>query len=150
MNFEIIDYQPVYKNEVLHMMLALYEDSIQQQQMSPEKIQKTLSIIPSHPQIGKILLFKQQGILIGYALLINYWSNEYGGNILYIDELYVKSDYRSLGIGSAFFSYIEKHVDNSTVALCLETTPQNKKAQSFYKKNKFEIYENIFYFKELN
>lgn len=67
MNFEIINYQPVYKNEVLHMMLALYEDSIQQQQMSPEKIQKTLSIMPSHPQIGKILLFKQQGILIGYA-----------------------------------------------------------------------------------
>lgn len=59
MNFEIIDYQPVYKSEVIHMMLALYEDSIQQQQMSFEKIQKTLSIIPNHPQLGKILLFKQ-------------------------------------------------------------------------------------------
>ncbi len=126
MNFEIIDYQPVYKSEVIHMMLALYEDSIQQQQMSFEKIQKTLSIIPNHPQLGKILLFKQNKKLLGYALLINYWSNEYGGNILYIDELYLKPDYRRLGIGSFFFSYIEKHVDNNTVAFCLETTPQNK------------------------
>lgn len=149
MNFEIIDYQPVYKDDVFHMMLALYEDSIQQQQMSPEKIKKTLSVIPNHPQMGKILLFKHQDTLLGYALLINYWSNEYGGNILYIDELFVKSDYRSLGIGSSFFSYLEKDVDKETVALCLETTPQNKKAQTFYEKNKFEIYENIFYFKEL-
>lgn len=67
-------------------------------------------------------------IHIGYARLINYWSNEYGGNILYIDELYVKSDYRSLGIQSTLFSYIEQHVNNNTVALCLKTFSQNKKA----------------------
>lgn len=131
MNFEIIDYQPVYKDDVFHMMFALYEDSIQQQQMSPQKINKTLSIIPNNPQMRKILLF-------------NYWSKEYGGNIRYIDELFVKSDYRSLGIGSTFFSYLEKHVDNTTVALCLETTPQNKKAQAFYEKINLK-YMRIFF-----
>lgn len=70
MNFEIIDYRLVYKHNIVHMMFALYEDSIQQQQMSPEKIQKTLSVIPHHSQIGKILLFKHQDNLLGYALLI--------------------------------------------------------------------------------
>lgn len=150
MNFEIIIYSQTYYDELLRMMLKLYEDSIQQQSMSLDKIQKTLNTIPTHPQLGKILLFKQQTTIIGYTLLINYWSNEYGGNILYIDELFVKESYRSKGIGTLFFKHLEKHVDNDTVALCLETTPQNKKAQLFYEKNNFSIYENIFYFKELN
>lgn len=34
--------------------------------------------------------------------------------------------------------------------ICLETIWQNKKAQLFYEKNNFSIYENIFYFKKLN
>lgn len=150
MNIKIIPYELNHYTEVFQMMLSLYEDSIQQQQMSEDKIKKTLNIIPSHPQLGKILLFSIESKLVGYALLINYWSNEYGGNILYVDELFVKSDYRSLGIGSTFFKYLEQHVDKHTVALCLETSPKNTKAQLFYEKNNFEIYENIFYFKELN
>lgn len=150
MNIQIIPYELDHYPEVFQMMLSLYEDSIQQQQMSEDKIKKTLNIIPSHPQLGKILLFSYKTKIIGYALLINYWSNEYGGNILYVDELFVKSNYRSLGIGSQFFNYLNEHVDNDTVALCLETSPKNKKAQKFYEKNNFEIYENIFYFKELN
>lgn len=150
MTIKIIPYELTHYQEVFQMMTHLYIDSIQQQEMSEDKIKKTLNIIPTHPQLGKILLFSSSGEIVGYALLINYWSNEYGGNILYVDELFVKANYRSLGIGSTFFNYLEQHVDKHTVALCLETSPHNKKAQAFYEKNNFKIYENIFYFKELN
>ena len=78
-NFKIIPYIQSNYNELLHMMIKLYKDKIQQQSIS----------------LDKILLFKQHRNIIGYALLINYWSNEYGGDIVYVDELFVKESYRS-------------------------------------------------------
>ena len=78
-NFKIIPYIQSNYNELLHMMIKLYKDKIQQQSIS----------------LDKILLFKQHRKIIGYALLINYWSNEYGGDIVYVDELFVKESYRS-------------------------------------------------------
>ena len=65
--------------------------------------------------------------------------------MVYVDELFVKESYRSKWISTKFFKYLEQ---NDTI--CLETIWQNKKAQRFYEKNNFSIYENIFYFKKLN
>ncbi len=34
-------------------------------------------------------MFHEGVQLVGYAILIPYWSNEFGGNLLFIDELFV-------------------------------------------------------------
>lgn len=94
-NFKIIPYIQSNYNELLHMMIKLYKDKIQQQSISLDKIQKNIKHYPIRLQLDKILLFKQHRKIIGYALLINYWSNEYGGDIVYVDELFVKESYRS-------------------------------------------------------
>src|SRR5689334_5231308 len=47
------------------------------------------------------------GELVGYAMLFPYWSCEYGGEVLLLDELYVAEERRSQGIGAAFLAWIE-------------------------------------------
>ena len=36
------------------------------------------------------MLFLEQHDIRGYAIVIPFWSNEVGGNVLFIDELFVK------------------------------------------------------------
>jgi hypothetical protein len=44
--------------------------------------------------------------LLGYALLIPYWSNEFGGVLLFVDELFVLREVRNRGIGHSFFRFL--------------------------------------------
>lgn len=75
-------------------------------------------------------IFEVDGQIAGYAITVYYPSQEYGGNILWIDELFVKPKYRGRGIAKAFFEFAEKLTDK--VLLRLEAEPNNKKAISLY------------------
>ncbi len=68
--------------------------------------------------------------MVGYALIVSFWSNEHGGRMLSVDELYVKETFRGRGIGSAFLDQLEERED--CVAIILEVTPTNKGARNLY------------------
>jgi len=67
------------------MIHALYQDD-PTKSMTDEKIDRTFQRLQQHPGEGCVLVFEWQEQLMGYALPINFWSNEYGGNVLSIDE----------------------------------------------------------------
>jgi ribosomal protein S18 acetylase RimI-like enzyme len=69
---------------------------------------------------------------IGYSLVINFWSNEYGGIIANIDELYIIPEYRSRGIGTRFINWMRESRSNNLVALELQVLPYNTKALKLY------------------
>ena len=110
----------------------LYQEDSEGKPMTDAKIEKTFRELTVNPEKGNILLIENGNKIIGYCLLINYWSNEYGGNILAIDELYIKPDYRCKKIGSNFIKSLVKNKFNNCVALQLETMPANKKAETLY------------------
>jgi ribosomal protein S18 acetylase RimI-like enzyme len=66
-----------------------------------------------------------------------------------IDELYIKKEYRSRGIGTNFISYLIKIRYNNSAALQLETTPKNKKSRKLYEKLGFEAGRNKTFYLEL-
>ncbi len=108
--------------------------------------QKTFDFLLEHSDCGEILLFESGGEIVGYAILINFWSNEYGGNIVDIDELYVKKDFRGKNIGSDFIKYLIDTGFGNAVGFQLEVTPNNKRARDFYKKLGFKKYKNDRFF----
>lgn len=69
----------------------LYKEDLVDEQITDEKISKTIRELDNNPRRGKIIIFEKASIVIGYVILIFYWSNEFGGDILQIDELYVKT-----------------------------------------------------------
>ena len=71
-----------------------------------------------------IVLFRERDALVGYALLAPYWSNEFGGTLLFVDEMFVVPEARRRGIGERFFSFIEKRWPFEAVALALSQSPQ--------------------------
>lgn len=118
--------------DLLKVIYSLYNEDPEGEPISENKINNTINEYKKNPQKISIYLFKKGDESIGYALLVYFWSNEYGGNILTIDELYVTEKYRSKGIATKFLSHIETF--ENIVALQLETTPSNQRVLEHYKR----------------
>jgi ribosomal protein S18 acetylase RimI-like enzyme len=114
------------------LIKELYNEDQGCELMSDEKIRRTFTYLNDHPDMGSFLLFFSGDELAGYALLINFWSNEYGGIVVHVDELYVKEKYRNKSIAHSFFKYLSETGYNHSVALFLEVTPNNKRAKKLY------------------
>ncbi len=77
-------------------------------------------------------VFEKDGYLQGYAMLAKSFSTEFGKSCIWIEDIYVKEEYRGLGIGSLFFNFIENKYPNSLFRLEVES--ENERAVNFYKK----------------
>lgn len=120
--------------EVKRMIREYYREDHPGQEMRDEQIQKTLDELLRHPEKGGVVVLLQEAELVGYAILIYFWSNELGGDIVNVDELFVRKDYRGRGIGSDFLSALIQNRFHDCVGLELGTTPQNEAARRLYAK----------------
>ena len=71
------------------------------------------------------------------------YTTEYGGLLIFIEDLYIKEDVRGLGIGSSFFRFIEEKYKGKAVRYKLEVEEENENAISVYEKRG---YKNLGYF----
>ena len=120
--------------DVLRMMHALYDGGGADTQTEKERFPATIERLLAEPWRGRIVLFMQPDGVCGYAILIPYWSNEFGGVLLFIDELFVDATMRGQGVAQAFFAFVEKTRPFDAVALALEVAPLNKRARSLYER----------------
>lgn len=133
--FEIKD------SEVLrNMILNFYKDS--GEEISEENIQKTIKRAILHHEQLQIYIFKHQANTVGYTIFSSFWSNEYGGLVLIIDELYIVPEYRNKGIATYFINEISQK--EGYVQLNLEVLPKNTSAFNLYKRLGFEQIDRIF------
>jgi ribosomal protein S18 acetylase RimI-like enzyme len=122
--------------------------------MTDSKIRKTIAQTLSHPDHLKILVFHDnrsadiQGEPIGYCILTAFWSNEYGGLVTILDELYVIPAFRNKGIATRFICHLADAKDY--VAIQLECFPENTGAFNLYRRLGFEVIDRHFMHKPLN
>jgi GNAT superfamily N-acetyltransferase len=101
---------------------------------------RTLQALRERPHLGRVVVLDLAGPC-GYALLIPFWSNEYGGETLVIDELYVEPAQRGHGHATALIQELATRADpkdSHLVALALETTPANASARRLYERLGFK------------
>lgn len=82
-------------------------------------------------------VFEQDGKLIGYGMLAKSFSTEFGRRCIWIEDLYLLPEYRGLGVGSAFFAFVEQRYPNHL--LRLEVEEENERARHVYEKCGFEV-----------
>lgn len=78
------------------------------------------------------------GEVAGYALLVVTYSQEAGGKAVWLDELYVREQFRNKGIGKEFFAYLEENKPDDIKRFRLEVESDNLKAISLYKRMGYE------------
>jgi len=130
-----VDISSFSEIEELHKMIFhFYAEYDINHPISSETINNTIKHLKTYPENGSIqCIYNQNNILVGYSILIKYWSNEYHGYILFIDELYIKPAHRDQGLGSNFIKLIETG-SKDIQALALEVSPLNNKASDLYEK----------------
>ncbi|MBP3414831.1 MAG: GNAT family N-acetyltransferase [Clostridia bacterium] len=82
-------------------------------------------------------IFEQDSKPVGYALLAKTFSQEAGGQVIWVEELYVLPEYRSKGLGREFFAFLKERKNISRVRL--EVEPENERAVKLYEKMGFEV-----------
>jgi len=137
------------RDDVVKMMRGLYEEDQAAHAPDISLFPTTVEHLVANPSAGQIILFRKESELVGYAILIPYWSNEFGGNLLFVDELFVAAAYRNRGIAHRFFQHLEQRLPFGAVALALEVSPGNGRANRLYESLGFERRENAVLVSEL-
>lgn len=121
---------------IVEMCLALYAED-PGQQVTADQARRTLKVFREEPMRGCAIVAVVDSLVVGYALLASFWSNEYGGEICTVDELYVKATHRNHGLATELFRSIGENRElwkDRPVALQLEVTPANARARAFYER----------------
>jgi GNAT superfamily N-acetyltransferase len=117
---------------VMRMMGELYATDAPELGVDAAHFPRTIDHLLAEPARGRILLFMRDGVPAGYAILVPYWSNEFGGVVLLVDELLVEAAFRRQGLARSFFEFIAASRPFDAVALALEVSPKNGRARVLY------------------
>jgi GNAT superfamily N-acetyltransferase len=109
-------------------------------QSPPHQVRRTLEVLRTEPWRGLAVVLDVDDQAVGYALLVSFWSNELGGEVCDVDELFVTPEHRSRGNGRSLFEAIERGElwPTPPVAMALGTTPGNHRARRLYERLGFE------------
>lgn len=128
--------------ELASMVFALYAEDPEGERLTLDKIHLTVEEADVHSDKLAILIFRMNGVIAGYGILNFFWSNEYGGDIINIDEIYVKREARGQGIATRFIESLSQKYPKGR-ALKLEASHSNKKAIKLYEQIGFEEAPNL-------
>lgn len=109
-------------------------------------MRRTLTEITLNPIRGTAAVLALEDRLCGYALLISFWSNEFGGEICAIDELYVEPAFRGRGFATQFIEMLAG-ADNPfwprpIAMITVEAYRTNPRAKALYEKLGFKASPN--------
>ena len=129
---------------VLGMFQALYREDPSPDPVPDEQLLRTLRALREQPVRGCAIVLEIDGACVGYALLVSFWSNELGGEVANIDELYVAPDHRGRGAGTRLVEQLARGElwGRVPVAIDLEVTPDNHRARALYERLGFVAAKN--------
>ena len=94
---------------------------------------EALADLLNNKAFGGVWLIQHQSESIGYIVLTIGYSLEFHGRDAFIDELYIRANYRGQGIGTQVLEYMQEVCRSLGIkALHLEVDRVNTKAQKLY------------------
>ena len=108
-----------------------------------ENITNSFELFLSGTPYGDAFIFEDDGNILGYGVLAYTHSQEAGGKVVWIEEIYVKAEYRGRGLGSEFLEFVKESIPACRYRL--ETEPENTRAAELYRRHGFEHFEYVNY-----
>jgi ribosomal protein S18 acetylase RimI-like enzyme len=121
-----------HADHVVRMMRELYAADPSMHDVDTTRFPATIDQLLAEPSRGRILLLMRENVVAGYAIVIPYWSNEFGGTVAIVDELLVEQAFRGQGIARAFFAFLEADRRFDAAAFVLSVSPANVRARALY------------------
>ncbi|MBX9692298.1 MAG: GNAT family N-acetyltransferase [Cyanobacteria bacterium] len=132
---------------VQELVNHLYESDPNTPNLHPD-VSLTHKELSSKPEKGRLIVFEKSDEIVGYCILIFFWSNEYGGNVIEIDEICIASQWRAFGIGTKLLDWIEKTFSENFSGLSLQVSNKNNAMLKFIEKMGFGESRNRHFIRE--
>lgn len=128
---EIIQFEQQYSQILKSMMSAFYNSDAVMHAIDENNFEKTIQILCDKSPLQECFLFMSGVEAVGYALVAITYSNEAGGRVAWLDELYVASSHRGHGCGKMFLNFMNNHYADFA-RFRLEIEHSNYRAEALY------------------
>lgn len=125
------------KNTVIDMMRVFYASPAVLSNGSEEIFEADVENCVNDSPYLEGFVFEEDGEIQGYGMIAKSFSTEFGKPCIWVEDLYMKPEYRGTGIGSRFFDYLEKTYTDCIFRL--EVEEENERAIHVYEKNGFAV-----------
>ncbi|MBN1193613.1 MAG: GNAT family N-acetyltransferase [Coriobacteriia bacterium] len=132
--------EPSDDDAIARMCLALNAEDPGDTPVAGEQVHRTLEVLRGEPARGKTVVAEIDGQAVGYALLISFWSNELGGEVCIVDELYIVPAFRRRGLAGQLLDSLRDSAElwpATAVAIGLEVSPGNTTARRLFIRHGF-------------
>lgn len=136
MNINIRKMTESDRNFVADMMRVFYHSPAVWTNGSEEIYQNDITACVSDNPYAQGFIFENEKEIVGYGMIAKSFSTEFGKPCIWIEDLYLKEEYRGNGIGSCFFQYLETEYPHTIMRL--EVEEDNTGAIAVYRKNGFD------------
>ena len=126
------------RSAVLSMMDEFYSSPAVSTNGSEEIFNADIDTCLSDSPYLEGYVFDLEGTLQGYAMLAKSFSTEFGKRCIWIEDIYILTEYRSKGLGSRFIEFVKEKYPDSL--LRLEVEEENEAAIHTYKKAGFDFF----------
>lgn len=116
----------------LQMVNDFYNSDAVLHSIPMSNIEKTFKEVMSNSPFTKAYIIEEKEQIAGYGLLSLTYSNEVGGMVVWIEELYIQKEFRGLGLGSIFLDFVKEKYGKQAKRLRLELEPNNTSAENLY------------------
>ena len=124
------------KNEVIEMMTVFYASEAVSTNGSREIFESDFNNCTNSCPYLEGYVFEENDNICGYAMVAKSFSTEFGKPCIWIEDLYIKEEYRHKKLGSLFFDFLKENYKDTIQRL--EVDKHNVFAIKAYKKNNFE------------
>lgn len=120
------------KTDFIKMCIDFYNTDGVDHVIPVSNIEKTFDTLMNGSDFAKAFIYEKNNKIAGYILLAFTYSNEAGGLVVWLDEIYVRSDFRSQGIASKLIDFVIDKYNNNAARFRLEITESNIGAKRLY------------------
>ena len=125
------------RETVLSMMRTFYASPAVLTNGSEEIFAADIDACVSNNPYLEGYMLPWEGQVAGYAMAAKSFSTEFGKPCVWLEDLYLKPEFRGQGIGSAFLADLAMRYPKAI--LRLEVEEENERAIAVYRKGGFEV-----------
>ena len=125
------------RESVIAMMRVFYASDAVFTNGSEEIFRRDVDECVGDSPFAEGYVLEEEGAIVGYGMLAKSFSTEFGKPCVWIEDIYVKEEYRGKGLGRAFLTFVsEKYGD---CLLRREVEKENARAYRTYLANGFTV-----------